>query len=130
MIYLVFFMAFLNGLVVEFVAYKNDFWRYRKSIYLLFNIVFIFTLVQGGIAFLCVNGTDGFSLLRLAAFSMIGSVFGVIYEAFNQCHTRLFDFGKNGVTFLKTKKQLIWGVGIAWGGVPASCSLVYWWLMQ
>jgi len=123
-------MAFLNGLVVEFVAYRNGFWRYRKPIYLLFNIVFIFTLVQGGIAFLCVNGTDGFSLIRLAAFSVIGSIFGVIYEAFNQCHARLFDFGKNGVTFLKTKKQLVWGVGIAWGGVPASCSLVYWWLMQ
>lgn len=116
MTYLVFLIALSNGLLMESVAYKNNFWRYKKPTYLGFNILVVFTVIQGGIAFWGVSGPDGFSLFRLVVCMLLGSAFGIAYEAFNQFHTRLFDFGENGVIFLKTKTQLIWGVGIAWGG--------------
>ncbi len=130
MTYLVFLIAFLNGLLVEFVAHRNNFWCYRKPAFLWFNIFIVFTLIQGGIAFWCVSGSDSFSLIGLVVCVFLGSSFGIFYEALNQFHTRLFDFGENGVIIFKTESQLILGVGIAWGGVPASCYLVYWGLIQ
>jgi len=124
--YLVFIAAFLSGLVVEIIAFKQDYWRYRKSAYLAFNIAIVFTLVQGGIAYLCVSGFDSFSVSRLLMFSLIGSAVGVGYELCNEFGYRLFDFGSRGVLFMKSKAALIFGVGIAWGGVPLFSSLTYW----
>ncbi len=124
-----FFIALLIGIITEWIAYKNNFWEYRKLQYLVFNILVMFMLIQGGIAFLCVSGVEEFSLLRLISYSLIGSTVGIIYENCNEYFVRLFDFGKEGVLFLKTKKQLIWGIGISWGGIPLASSLIYWWLM-
>ncbi len=123
----VFVVSFIIGLIVEWVAYKNSLWKYQKPAYLLFNIIFVFSFIQGGIAFLCVFGVDSINASRIIMFSLVGSVIGVLYEVCNEYGFRLFYFGSN---FIRRcgKRNLILGVGVAWGGVPFISSFVYWWL--
>lgn len=123
----VFVSSFLFGIVVEWFAHKNSLWMYQRTEYLLFNIFFVFTVVQGGVAFLCIYGVNDISIFRVLLFSIVGSAIGILYEICNEYGLRLFDFG-SGFVYLCGKKQLILGVGIAWGGVPFLSSLVYLWL--
>ncbi len=127
MIVSVFVFSFLVGVIVEWIAYKNALWKYKAPAYLLFNVLFVFSIIQGGIAFLCVYDVNNVDVLRIIMFSVAGGVVGVLYEICNEYGFRLFYFGANFIR-LCGKKNLILGVGVAWGGVPFISSSAYWWL--
>jgi hypothetical protein len=125
MIVSIFIISFLIGVFVEWVAYRKKLWKYRRFSYLLFNILFVFTVVQGVVAFLCFFRIDDVHLSRILMFSIAGGVIGVLYEIFNEYVFKLFDFGPCLYRVLG-KKKLILTVGMAWGCVPFISSLIYW----
>lgn len=127
LVYKVFFIAFLLGVLTESFAYHFSLWRYKKPLYLLFNVLMAFTLVQGGIAFYYVSKfpVGHLDCLGLILVFLLGGLSGIIYELYNEKGFRLFDFNSNGILFLKTKKQLVVGVGLGWGFIPLLSTVIY-----
>lgn len=104
------------GVVTEALAYALSLWWYHKAWMRLPNIIVMFGLVYGSLAW--VMAAQSFLLQFLA-----GAAIGVAYELANDRWLKLWHFPGDPWTFLSGQKAVI-GVGLAWGAVPLLVSLL------
>lgn len=106
--------AIALGVATEALAYALSLWWYRKAWLRIPNILIMFGLVYGGLAYaLAAKGL----LLQFVA----GAAIGVLYEVANERWLRFWHFPGDPWTALTGRRAVI-GVGLAWGAVPVIVS--------
>lgn len=108
--------AIALGVMTEALAYALSLWWYHKAWMRIPNVLVMFGLVYGGLAW--VLASKGFLAQLLA-----GAVIGVAYEIANDRWLKLWHFPGDPWTFLSGQKAVI-GVGLAWGLVPVLVNLM------
>lgn len=102
--------AIALGVITEALAYALSLWWYHKAWMRIPNILVMFGVVYGGLAWAL--AAEGLLLMCL-----VGAGIGVAYEIANDRWLKHWYFPGDPWAFLTGQKAVI-GVGLAWGAVP------------
>jgi hypothetical protein len=105
-----FWAAVFLGVLTEALAYALALWLYHVAWMRLFNVLVIFGVLFGGLAWL-LAGQPWWQQMA------VGAVIGTLIEVANDRFLKIWYFPGDPWTFLKGRTAVI-GIGLSWALVP------------